>query len=231
MWLYIRPSRIGSFHRGSLWNPLTRTSFSQRAQNSQQDSGLASPGPTCSAITLNYQRNLRRSIPYGVNPSRSACHSGRPHTHVFLPKRPVVGQYCPDRPGHFVCQSDNHHVKWPAFADLFYPRAWLLGGGQDTARTMNEQRAQIPVALLADVVQVHLATRTGLPGHQAGHAANSRSELNDFGSPIIATAAVAVSNPTPGTSLIAFKARFSLTHSRIHRSMLAICSSSLVSPF
>lgn len=47
---------------GPLWNPLTRTSLLQRAQGSRSNSGLASPGSTCLAITRHFQRNLLTSV-------------------------------------------------------------------------------------------------------------------------------------------------------------------------
>ena len=40
-------------------------------------------------------------------------------------------------------------------------------------------------------------------GTSPRNAANSRPDLNDFGSPIVATSAVAVSLPMPGTAVIA----------------------------
>ena len=56
------------------------------------------------------------------------------------------------------------------------------------------------------------------------------SKLNAFGSPMVATAAVAVSNPTPAISLMALTALSSFFHSRIWRSICATCSSSFFNP-
>src|ERR1700756_4038018 len=153
--------------------PLLQLVFALRAPMESADSHLISatssklfqliqvwrvPGPTCFAITPDSQRNHLTFHRFIRNATRS-CRLG---AHVSPLIRPVVGQYRPDGPCHLVGQRNDHHIRWPSLLHLLDPGIRLFRVRDNTACTVNEQRAQIGVAALADPMQLHLATRTCL---------------------------------------------------------------------
>ncbi len=74
-----------------------------------------------------------------------------------------MGQHGQDRSRHLVGQCDDHDILWPPLLHLLDPLTRLLCVLEDATRTVDQQRAQIRVPLLADRVQIHLAARTRLP--------------------------------------------------------------------
>src|SRR6516164_1912958 len=92
-------------------------------------------------------------------------------SHVTLLVRTVMGQERPDRARHLVGERHYHRIERSACEQLLKPWLTFLALGNRRAGAVNQQRAQINVAPLADAEQLH------------------------------PTAAVAVSNPTPGMAI------------------------------
>src|SRR5258708_12453115 len=72
----------------------------------------------------------------------------------------------PDRAGHLVGLCHDRYIHRPPLPDLLKPRPRLLRVEEHTARTVNQQLAQIRIASLADPQQLDLAARARLSRDQ-----------------------------------------------------------------
>jgi len=90
---------------------------------------------------------------------------GRPADEVRL-VRPVMGRQCPDHARHLVGQRHHGDVPWPPFGQAQRPVRRRLGVGQHRPGTVDQHRAQIPVAAFGDAEYVHPPAGPGVSGHQ-----------------------------------------------------------------
>src|SRR5260364_374543 len=133
-------------------------------------------------------------------------HLKRFHVHVvFLVWLIMIqhgsGDACP-----LVGESDAHHVQRPPLEKLLNPPTGSLCAGQHTARTMNQQCAQIGIPRLLIPSSLTFPPEPVCFGTRPTQAANARPDLHALALPIVATAAVAVSMPTPCISVRDFAA-------------------------
>ena len=77
-----------------------------------------------------------------------------------------MGEYRPRRTRHLVGERRDHHVRGSALKQRIAPHSFVLGPEQHTSRPMDEQRAQVTVATLADAEQFYRAPSAALLGHE-----------------------------------------------------------------